>query len=151
MRAVVQRVKNASVNIEGNIFSSINHGFLVLLGISVNDNDLDMEYILDKIINLRVFTDNFGKMNDDISTINGEILVVSQFTLYGDVRKGRRPSYTEAENGENAERIYENFINKLKDKYNSEKIKSGQFGAMMDVSLINNGPVTILLDSEKIF
>ncbi len=151
MRAVVQRVKNASVNINGEIISSINYGILVLLGISVNDHDPDLEYILDKIINLRIFPDINRKMNNDISSINGEILIVSQFTLYGDARKGRRPSYSEAEKGEKAEKSYENFVKKLKDKYYPEKVKIGQFGAMMDVSLINDGPVTILLDSEKKF
>lgn len=151
MRAVIQRVKKASVEIDGSIFSVINQGFLVLLGISINDKDLDLEYILDKIINLRIFSDNNGKMNNDITSINGEILVVSQFTLYGDARKGRRPSYSDAEKGEKAEKTYENFIIKLKNRYVPGKVKSGKFGAMMDVSLINDGPVTVLLDSEKKF
>lgn len=151
MRAVVQRVKESFVNINGMKHSEIKHGLLVLLGISINDKDSDSEYILDKIINLRIFCDTEGKMNNDINTVNGEFLIVSQFTLYGDARKGRRPSYINAENGKNAEKIYNDFIDKLKGKYFSEKVKSGLFGAMMEVSLINDGPVTILLDSEKKF
>ena len=151
MRAVVQRVKNASVNINKKKYSSIDQGLLIFLGISINDEDKDMDYIIDKIINLRVFIDKDGKMNNDISSINGEFLIVSQFTLYGDARKGRRPSYIEAEKGEKAEEIYKIFIERLKERYSSEKIKCGQFGAKMEVSLINNGPVTILLDSEKKF
>lgn len=151
MRAVIQRVKRASIEINGSIFSAINRGSLVLLGISNIDIDQDMEYILDKIINLRIFSDINGKMNNDIASIDGEILIVSQFTLFGDARKGRRPSYSNAEKGEKAEKIYNSFIIRLKDKYNPVKIKSGKFGAMMDISLINDGPVTILLDSEKKF
>ena len=151
MRAVIQRVKKASVTINNTNYSSINQGLLILLGISVNDNDKDLDYILDKIINLRIFIDIDGKMNNDISSISGEFLIISQFTLYGDARKGRRPSYIEAEKGEKAVNIYNLFIQKLKNKYPSEKIKSGKFGAKMEVSLINNGPVTILLDSEKKF
>ena len=151
MRAVVQRVKESSVSINGMKHSEIKTGLLVLLGISVNDSEKDLEYILDKIINLRVFCDNEGKMNNDITTINGEFLIVSQFTLYGDARKGRRPSYINAEKGEKAEEIYNGFIDQLNKKYFAEKVKSGQFGAMMQISLINDGPVTILLDSEKKF
>ena len=151
MRAVVQRVKTASVIINNNDYSTINQGLLILLGISINDKDSDLDYIIDKIINLRIFIDNENKMNNDIASINGEFLIVSQFTLYGDARKGRRPSFIEAEKGEKAENIYNIFIEKLKNKYSSEKVKSGQFGAKMEISLINDGPVTILLDSEKKF
>ena len=151
MRVVVQRVKTASVIINNNDYSSINQGLLILLGISINDKDSDLDYIIDKIINLRIFIDNENKMNNDIASINGEFLIVSQFTLYGDARKGRRPSFIEAEKGEKAEKIYNIFIEKLKNKYSSEKVKSGQFGAKMEISLINDGPVTILLDSEKKF
>ena len=151
MRAAVQRVKTASVIINNNNYSSINQGLLVLLGISVNDKDPDLDYIIDKIINLRIFTDDNGKMNNDITSIQGEFLIVSQFTLYGDARKGRRPSFIEAEKGEKAENIYNIFIEKLKNQYSPEKVESGKFGAKMEVSLVNNGPVTILLDSEKRF
>ncbi len=151
MRAIVQRVKESSVRINGKKHSEIKTGLLVLLGISVNDNEKDLKYILDKIINLRIFCDNDGKMNNDITKINGEFLIVSQFTLYGDARKGRRPSYINAEKGEKAEEIYNGFIDQLKKKYFAGKVKSGQFGAMMQISLINDGPVTILLDSEKKF
>ena len=151
MRAVIQRVKCASVNINKINYSLINQGLLILLGISVNDGDADLDYILDKIINLRIFIDKDGKMNNDISSINGEFLIISQFTLYGDARKGRRPSYSNAEKREKAENIYNLLIDKLKEKYSKEKVKTGQFGAKMEVSLVNDGPVTILLDSEKKF
>jgi len=151
MRAVVQRVKKASVIINNSIYSKINHGFLVLIGISINDNDNDIDYIVDKIVNIRIFNDEDGKMNKCINEITGEILIVSQFTLYGDARKGRRPSYSNAAGGKSAIDIYNKLINKLKTCYNHEKIFTGVFGAMMEVNLINDGPVTILLDSEKLF
>lgn len=151
MRAVIQLVKSASVAIEGKIFSEIKNGFVVLLGISKNDKDSDIDYIIDKIINLRVFKDKDDKMNENINSINGDILIVSQFTLYGDARKGRRPSYSEASSPDEAEKTYNRFIDKIKNNYNPDKIFTGKFQAMMDVSLINNGPVTILLDSEKLF
>lgn len=150
MRAVVQLVKQAFVKINNEIYSKINDGFLVLLGISINDTENDINYIIDKIINLRVFKDKDDKLNENINSINGEILIVSQFTLYGDARKGRRPSYSNAARGNDAERIYNLFINQLKSIYN-DKIQTGKFGAMMEVSLTNDGPVTILLDSEKTF
>lgn len=151
MRAVIQRVKQASVSIDNTLYSSINQGFLVLLGIAHNDKQRDMDYIIDKILNLRIFSDEDEKMNDNISSIDGEILLVSQFTLYGDARKGRRPSYSSAANGDEAIMLYDQFIDKIRDIYQSEKIKTGKFAAKMDVSLINDGPVTILLDSEKKF
>ncbi|MCK4796748.1 MAG: D-tyrosyl-tRNA(Tyr) deacylase [Spirochaetes bacterium] len=151
MRAVVQLVKNASVLIDNEIYSSINKGFLILLGISINDKKTDIDYIVNKIINLRVFKDNEGKLNESIDSISGEMLIISQFTLLGDARKGRRPSYIEAAKGNDAELIYNNFVNKIKDWYYSDKIFTGIFGAMMEVALINDGPVTILLDSEKNF
>jgi len=151
MRAVLQRVKKAEVIISGNTHSKINNGILVLLGITNSDNEIDMDYIIDKTVNIRIFTDKDGKMNEDLSSINGELLIVSQFTLYGDARKGRRPSYSDALNGEKFEKLYNIFIEKIKNIYDSSKIKTGIFGAMMDVSLINDGPVTILLDSKRVF
>ena len=151
MRAVIQRVINASVIINDKIYSTINNGLLILLGISPSDKDNDIDYIIDKIINLRIFRDNKGKMNESIGYINGEILIVSQFTLFGDVRKGRRPSYTEAAKGEEAESMYNIFINKIKAEYYSNRVQTGKFGAMMKIELINDGPVTILLDSERKF
>jgi len=151
VRAVVQRVKRASVTIDDKLYSSINKGLLVLLGISIDDAEEDINYITDKLVNLRIFKDENDKMNNCIDSIKGEILIVSQFTLYGDARKGRRPSYTEALNGDKAEALYERMLSIIKTQYIEEKIKSGKFGAMMDVELINDGPVTILLDSKRLF
>ena len=151
MRAVVQRVKKASVKVDDKIISSIAAGYVVLLGITLNDNDEDINYIIDKVINLRIFKDENGKMNNSISSIQGELIIVSQFTLYGDVRKGRRPSYSDALCGEKAEEIYNIFIKKIKESYDPDKIQTGIFGAMMEVEIINSGPVTILLDSSRLF
>jgi D-aminoacyl-tRNA deacylase len=151
MRAIVQLVKNSSVKIDNSIYSSIGKGFNVLLGISERDTENDIDYIIDKIINLRIFKDLDGKMNESISSCNGEILVISQFTLYGDARKGRRPSFIEAAKGEHAIKIFDIFVERLRTAYDREKVKTGIFGAMMEVEIINDGPVSILLDSEKIF
>jgi D-tyrosyl-tRNA(Tyr) deacylase len=151
MRAVVQRVTRASVKVDGELISSVNCGFLVLLGISKNDGLKDIEYISDKILNLRIFTDEEGKMNKSIADINGELLVISQFTLYGDARKGRRPSFDIAASGETARPIYEEFLSCIKKNFDPEKIGTGIFGAKMEVELVNDGPVTILLDSERLF
>jgi len=151
LRAVVQRVKKASVSVGGNIVSSIGCGLLVLLGVSKSESTEDFDYIIDKIINMRIFHDSDGKMNENISFVNGEILIVSQFTLYGDIRKGRRPSYDMAENSDLAIKVYDYFVEKIKQKYDSNKIFTGIFGAMMDIELVNFGPVTILLDSKKGF
>lgn len=151
MRAVVQRVKRASVTIDGAVFSSIKNGILVFLGIAIDDNEEDINYIIDKLVNLRIFSDENDKMNNSLLSISGEILVVSQFTLYGDARKGRRPSYSMALSQDLAESFYERFIEKLKLNYEPSKVKSGKFRAMMDVELINDGPVTILLDSKRVF
>jgi len=152
MRAVVQRVKKAAVSIDETVKSSIDEGFLVYLGISVDDNQLDIDYLVEKIAGLRVFPDQNNKMNlslTDITDIKMEILVISQFTLYGDVRKGRRPSYIKAMDGTDAKQLYIEFIHKIEKK----KIicKTGEFGADMQVESINNGPVTILLDSTRLF
>ncbi|OHD11163.1 MAG: D-tyrosyl-tRNA(Tyr) deacylase [Spirochaetes bacterium GWD1_27_9] len=151
MRAVIQRVKKASVTVEGKIVSSINTGLLVLLGVSINDQDKDIDYMIDKILNLRIFPDEEYKMNKSITDVSGEMIVVSQFTLYGDARKGRRPSYDIAAKGDVAKPIYEKVVNILKEKYDANKVFTGIFAAMMDVELINDGPVTILLDSERNF
>lgn len=151
MRAVVQRVKKASVAVENQIVSEISEGFLVLLGISKKDQKSDSDYIIEKILNLRVFSDENDKFNPSLLDVQGEILIVSQFTLYGDARKGRRPNFDEAAKGETARRVYEDFVSDIKNKYDQTKIKTGIFAAMMEVLLINDGPVTILLDSEKKF
>lgn len=149
MRAVVQRVTEASVTVDGNIIGRIKKGLLVLLGAQTGDTKDDICYLADKILNLRIFQDENDKMNLSCLDIKGEILIVPQFTLLGDVRRGRRPDFTGAENPGEAKKLYEIFVEVLKES--GLNIKTGQFSAMMDVGLINNGPVTILLDSRKNF
>ena len=149
MRAVVQRVKNASVSTEGKTVGRIGTGLLVLLGICAQDTEKDMEYIAEKCVNLRIFEDSSGVMNLSVKEIAGEILVVSQFTLYGDARKGRRPSYIRAASPDSARDLFEKCVYIFRRKY--EKIQTGKFQAEMQVSLVNDGPVTILLDSKREF
>ena len=154
MRAVVQRVKKASVKIQNTsdgdyINGEIDKGLLVFLGITHEDNDKDLDYIADKISGLRIFEDEQGKMNLSINDIKGEILLISQFTLYGDCRKGRRPGFTDAARPEIAIPLYEKMIDTLKLK--GIKVEVGIFGADMIVDIQNDGPVTILLDSSKLF
>ncbi|MGI6161285.1 MAG: D-aminoacyl-tRNA deacylase [Christensenellales bacterium] len=149
MRAVVQRVLRASVSIDGQTVSSVKRGFLALIGVSVDDTEADAEYIADKISGHRVFADSEGKMNLSILDIGGEVLAVSQFTLYGDCKKGRRPSFIRAAAPDKGERLYELVAFKLRE--HGIPVKTGIFGADMQVELINDGPVTILLDSEKTF
>lgn len=149
MRAVVQRVDYANVKVKGKVVGEIDKGLLVFLGVGDNDNNSDLEYMVDKILGLRIFEDELGKMNLSLKDINGEILVVSQFTLYGDVRRGKRPSFTSSAKPELAERLYEDFIEKCKEE--GLKVETGIFGAHMDVEIKNNGPVTILIDSKKTF
>jgi D-tyrosyl-tRNA(Tyr) deacylase len=148
MRAVIQRVLRASVKADGETIGEIGKGLLVLLGAGDGDTENDMQYIADKTAGLRIFSDEDDKMNLSVTDIGGEILVVSQFTLYGDCRKGRRPNFTSALEPSAAERLYENFIGALAEK--GIKTAHGKFGADMQVELINDGPVTILLDSSKI-
>lgn len=149
MRAVVQRVTCASVSVDNEIIGKINKGFVVLLGVGEGDTAEDMKYIAEKIINLRVFEDEDGKMNLSIKDIGGELLVISQFTLYGDCRKGRRPSFDKAGEPNMAKKLYEETCEYFKD---CEIVtQTGQFAADMQVSLINDGPVTMLLDSTKLF
>ncbi len=148
MRAVVQRVSNASVTVDGKIIGEISHGLLVFLGVGEGDTEKDMQYIADKVIGLRIFSDSDDKMNLSVGDIEGEILVVSQFTLYGDCRKGRRPNFTSSMEPKGAEEIYEKFVSCLTNQ--GIKTKHGEFGADMKVNLLNDGPVTILLDSSKI-
>ncbi|MFU0801147.1 MAG: D-aminoacyl-tRNA deacylase [Xylanivirga thermophila] len=149
MRAVVQRVCKASVKVDEELIGSINRGLLVFLGVENDDTEKDLKYLVDKIINLRIFEDEQGKMNLSIKEIEGEVLVVSQFTLYGDCRKGRRPSFTKAATPQMAKEYYEKFIERLK----CEKlyVATGMFQACMKVEIVNDGPVTILLDSKKLF
>ena len=148
MRAVVQRVLNASVAIGGTVKGEIGKGYLVLLGIEENDTEKDLDYIAEKLLGLRVFEDEAGKMNRSVLDAGGSILLVSQFTLYGDARKGRRPSFIRAAKPEKAIPLYEAMIARLRAAL---PVETGEFGANMQVSLINDGPVTILLDSERTF
>jgi len=149
MRVVLQRVSRATVTVKGKIVGEIGRGILVLLGISDQDSEKEAVYLLDKILNLRIFEDETEKMNLSLLDIKGELLVVSQFTLYGDARKGRRPSFIKAAAPEKANQLYEFFVAEAKKQIN--RVETGQFQAMMDVELVNDGPVTIMLDSEKLF
>ena len=149
MRAVVQRVTYSSVEVNGEIVGEINKGFNVLLGISKEDTEEDMKYIKDKIINLRVFSDENDKMNLSLLDIQGEVLLISQFTLYGDARKGRRPNFMNALGGEEAKKFYDKFIEMMKET--GLKVQTGIFGADMKVDIKNDGPVTMLLDSSRNF
>ncbi|MEQ8197953.1 MAG: D-aminoacyl-tRNA deacylase [Clostridiaceae bacterium] len=149
MRAVVQRVKESSVKVQGKIIGEIKEGLNILVGITKGDSDEDIKYIRDKVVNLRIFSDENGKMNLSIKDVKGEMLIISQFTLYGDCRKGRRPSFINALGGEEANVIYE----KLVDSFREEglKVETGEFGADMEVEIINDGPVTLILESNKDF
>lgn len=149
MRAVVQRVSEASVEVDNDVVGKIGKGLVVLLGIGENDNQKDLEYLVDKVLGLRIFQDANDKMNFSVLDLKGEILIISQFTLYGDVRKGKRPSFTDSAHPDIAEKLYLEFISKCIDS--GIKTEKGIFGADMEVSLINNGPVTIMLDSKKGF
>lgn len=149
MRAVIQRVNKCHVEINGDVYSKIQEGLLVLLGIKEDDNSQDIVYLIDKILHLRIFEDENGKMNKSCLELKKQIMLVSQFTLYGDCKKGRRPSFIQAAKPKDAEVIYNKFISELsaRDVY----LQTGVFGAEMKVNLENDGPVTILLDSEKQF
>lgn len=149
MRAVVQRVSRAKVTVDNKIIGEIGGGILVLLGVSGEDSEKDVVYLLDKIVNLRIFDDANDKMNLSLLDAKGELLVVSQFTLYGDARKGRRPSFIRAAAPVEANRLYEFFVAEARKQIGV--VATGRFQAMMDVELVNAGPVTILLDSEKLF
>jgi D-aminoacyl-tRNA deacylase len=149
MRAVVQRVTRASVAVSDQIISEIGRGFLVLLGVAQGDTDADLKYIVNKVANLRVFEDGEGKMNLSLQDTGGQILVVSQFTLLGDVRHGRRPSFTAAEEPAKADRMYLKAAELWRGM--GVPVETGVFRADMAVSLVNDGPVTILLDSKKTF
>ncbi len=149
MRAVVQRVKSASVTVDGKPISEIGEGLLIFHGVAQEDTSADLDYLTNKIVNLRIFEDDEGRMNRSLLEIGGEALVVSQFTLYGDCRKGRRPSFIAAAAPDKAEALYQQLIQALSNL--GIPVKSGIFQAMMDVKLVNDGPVTILLDSAKLF
>ena len=147
MRAVVQRVSRAKVTVDDRVTGEIATGLLVLLGVSTDDGTAAADYLVEKIVNLRIFEDDDDKMNRSLIDIGGEMLVVSQFTLYGDTRRGRRPSFINAARGDDAVRLYEYFVARSRETI--VKVDTGEFGAMMDVELVNDGPVTIVLDSEK--
>ncbi len=149
MRAVVQRVSQAEVRVDGAVVARIGPGLAVLLGVARDDAESDVDYLAQKVLTLRVFPDESGQMNRSVSELGGGLLVVSQFTLYGDARRGRRPSYVEAAPPELARRLYERFLEQLRPS--GLPLASGVFRAMMDVALVNQGPVTILLDSRKAF
>jgi len=149
LRIVIQRSKQASVQVDGRTTGAIFFGLVLLVGVKVGDTLQDVTYLAEKVAHLRVFEDADGKMNRDVLAVGGEILSISQFTLYGDVRKGRRPNYMSAARPEDAEPMY----NQLNEALRSHglTVHTGVFGAMMDVSLVNDGPVTILIDSERAF
>src|ERR1700716_2193742 len=149
MRAVIQRVTRASVTVDGRIAGAIERGFLALVGVSVDDTDADADSLAQKIAGLRVFGDGAGAMNLALADVGGAVLVVSEFTLLGDVRKGRRPSFIAAARGELAERLYERVATKLRAA--GLAVETGVFGADMAVELVNDGPVTILLDTKRAF
>lgn len=149
MRAVIQRVERASVSVEGEIRGQIGAGFLVLIGVEEGDGDADFKYIADKVPNLRVFEDDQGKMNRSLLDVGGEVLAVSQFTLLGDARGGRRPSFITAARPETADPMYERLVADWRAR--GIRVETGVFGAHMKVSLVNDGPVTILLDSRRRF
>lgn len=149
MRALVQRVKRGKVTVNDSQVGSINKGAVVFLGVGKEDDIDDAQYLADKITNLRIFQDEEGKMNLSLKDIEGEVLVVSQFTLYGDCRKGRRPSFYDAAPPEKAEELYQKFCKLMEEK--GIKVEKGEFQAMMVVEIINDGPVTFILDSSKLF
>jgi D-tyrosyl-tRNA(Tyr) deacylase len=149
MRVIIQRVSEASVKIDGEIKSAIQIGFLVLLGIEIEDSTDDADYLIQKLINLRVFSDQDGKMNFSLTDVKGDILIVSQFTLHAVTKKGNRPSYIKAARPEQAIPLYEYFLSKTKSQF-SGKVLSGEFGADMKIALINDGPVTIIIDSKEV-
>jgi D-tyrosyl-tRNA(Tyr) deacylase len=150
MRAVVQRVSRASVTVDTRVTGAIDRGLLVLLGAGAGDTDEDLRYIVDKVVNLRIFPDDAGKMNKSVLDVAGGVLVVSQFTLYGDVRQGRRPAFTGALEPGLAKALYERSLDAIR-ATGVTRVEAGEFAADMKVDLLNDGPVTILLDSRKLF
>ncbi|QDU63855.1 D-tyrosyl-tRNA(Tyr) deacylase [Planctomycetes bacterium Pan216] len=145
MRVLVQRVSRASVTIEGEVVGAIGQGLLVLLGITASDGDAQIEFLAEKLLGLRIFPDDEGKMNRSVRDIGGGLLVVSQFTLYGDCRKGRRPSFIDAAPPPISEPLYERFVERL--RRSELEVQTGRFGAMMDVELVNDGPVTLMIEA----
>jgi D-tyrosyl-tRNA(Tyr) deacylase len=149
MRAVVQRVSRASVKVKGELTGDVGIGLLVLLGVGQDDAEADADYLAEKVAGLRIFEDDGGKMNLSVKDAGGAVLAVSQFTLFGDVRRGKRPSFDEAARPEQAKKLYEYFVGRVRGL--GLRCETGRFQAMMEVELVNTGPVTILLDSKKAF
>jgi len=149
MRAVIQRVSRASVRVEGDLTGEIGKGLLVLLGVARDDSETDADYLAEKVAGLRIFEDEGGKMNLSVSDVDGSVLAVSQFTLFGDVRRGKRPSFDAAARPERAKALYEYFVERI--RASGLRCETGRFQEMMAVELVNEGPVTILLDSKKAF
>ncbi len=149
MRALVQRAKRCSVFINGKVTSSIEMGILVFLGVKSGDTEVDAEYLAERCASLRIFDDGAGKMNLSVKDVNGEAMVVSQFTLYADTRKGNRPSYTDAAPQQIAEVLYHYFIKRLRKLLGEKNVETGVFRAMMEVELVNEGPVTLMLESKS--
>ena len=149
MRAVIQRVTRAAVMVNGEVIGEIGKGLVVLVGIARDDTKVEAAYLLDKITNLRIFDDDEGKMNLSVKDVDGGLLIISQFTLYGDVRRGLRPSWIDAAPPEIAEPLYDFFVRQARSVI--DEVATGRFQAMMQVELVNDGPVTILLDSQKLF
>ena len=147
MKIVIQRCKSASVEVEGSTVGSIGHGLMILVGVTEGDTEKDVRYLADKAAGLRIFEDEAGKMNHSVEDVGGSILSVSQFTLYGDCRKGRRPNFMAAARPEPAQALYEMFNDTLRAR--GLKVETGIFGAMMDVALVNWGPVTLIIDSKE--
>ncbi len=149
MRALVQRVSEGWVKIESeSYFREIGKGMVILLGVHNSDTEKEIDFVADKCSNLRIFEDSQNKMNLSVKDIDGEVLVISQFTLYGDARKGNRPSFTEAAQPEYANKLYELFLEKMRKNLGEKKVESGLFGAMMQIKIMNEGPVTILVESK---
>ncbi len=149
MRAVIQRTKRAKVVVKGEVVAKIEEGLLLFLAVGKDDSEKDVEYLSNKLVGLRILEDDNGKMNLSVEDIKGEILVVSQFTLYGDCRKGKRPSFEGSASPDTAEKLYNLFVEQIKKR--GIRVETGRFQATMDVDLVNSGPVTIMLDSKKLF
>lgn len=151
MRAVVQRVKASRVEVENKVIGQIDRGLNVLIGVSKEDTKEDIEYIVRKVLGMRIFEDENDKMNFSVEDIGGSILLISQFTLYGDCRKGKRPDFMKSQGGEIAEQMYNELVSEFKKQLGGDKVKTGEFGADMQVYIQNDGPVTLLLESKKDF